>query len=236
LPSPRSLTSYRGPCTTSTASWPKTKWPVSTAPVETSRRALMRSLLEVSAPPGAGLRGLRPLEITVVALTDVRPWRHPACRQMQFGEWLRDDLLREQFEPPLRDHDLAILLTKVRAHSVALRGEAAALAFDPVPVEDLKQALQETAAQWTAPDTWAGDERNVVLALSRVWFTAATGAIAAKDVAAAWVLDRIAPPSRGVLARARAAYLGHVEDDLASRPAEVEAFVHTARSAVNDLL
>lgn len=33
---------------------------------------------------------------------------------LQFGEWLRDDLRRGVFEPPVFDPDLAILLTQAR--------------------------------------------------------------------------------------------------------------------------
>lgn len=203
---------------------------------EDNRRALMRSLLQVSGPPGSERHGLRPLEVTVVAQADVRPWRHPANRQLQFGEWLRDDILQDEFEAPQLDHDLAILLTKVRSHSVPLRGEEAARVFEPVPADDLQLALRDTVAQWTEPDTWAGDERNIVLALSRVWFTAATGTIAPKDIAADWVLDRIAPVHKAVLLKARAAYLGATDDDLASQPAEVEAWIRATRSVVTQLL
>ncbi len=38
---------------------------------------------------------------------------------------------------------------------------------------------------------WAGDERNVVLTLSRIWYSAVTGKIAPKDVAADWAMERL---------------------------------------------
>ncbi|GEM_PF-6550602 len=51
-------------------------------------------------------------------------------------------------------------------------------------------ARQRPVAARAAAD-WQGDERNVVLALARIWFSAATGTIAPKDVAANWALERL---------------------------------------------
>ncbi|WKB56150.1 aminoglycoside adenylyltransferase family protein [Eleftheria terrae] len=207
---------------------------VRTSSTEATRQAVMSALLGVSAPPGAsaGEGRLRPLEVTVIALPDIVPWRHPARRQLQFGEWLREELQAGHFEPPMPDHDLAILLTKVRQRSMALRGPEAATVLPPVPPADLMQALLDTVAQWRTPADWAGDERNVVLALARICFTAATGEIASKDGAAVWLLERLPATHRAVLADAKAAYLGQSADHLASRPADVAAWILHVKAAV----
>jgi streptomycin 3"-adenylyltransferase len=207
---------------------------VSEPPSQTARCALQVDLLAVSRPPG-GDTALRPLEITVLAHSHIVPWRYPPRRELQFGEWLRQDLQAGSFEEPAFDHDLAILLTKIRHHSVSLKGPDAAMLFDPVPRADLIRSLQDTVAQWNEPDDWAGDERNIVLALARCWYTAATGAIASKDAAAHWASDQVQGSHRTVLNQARAAYLGTAADDLASRPAEVAAFVIHARRHIERL-
>ena len=93
---------------------------------------------------------------------DIIPWRYPAKRELQFGEWQRNDILAGIFEPAMIDIDLAILLTKAREHSVALVGPAAEEFFDPVPEQDLFEALRETLKLWNSQPDWAGDERNVV--------------------------------------------------------------------------
>ncbi len=93
------------------------------------------------------------------------------------------------------DVDLAILLTKAREHSVALVGPAAEELFDPVPEQDLFEALNETLKLWNSQPDWAGDERNVVLTLSRIWYTEVTGKIVPKDVAADWAMERLPLPS-----------------------------------------
>lgn len=202
---------------------------------ETVRHALMHDLLAVSAPPhGAG--GLRALEVTVVAHGDVVPWRHPARRELQFGEWLRRDLEAGIVEPPLVDHDLAILLTKARQHSVALAGPPAVALFEPVPARDFAAALLDTVAQWNAEPDWRGDECNVVLALARIWYSAATGTIAPKDVAAAWVLARLPDAYRPVVAAARDAYLGGDAGAAILAGEPLAAFIGYARRAVESML
>lgn len=202
---------------------------------EATRRALMLALLDVSRPYGAP-PGHRPLEVTVIALAELRPWRHPARRDMQFGEWLRADLLAGRFEPPQPDPDLALLLTQVHQHGVALLGPAAAALLPPVPWQDVRQALAQTISLWHQPPDWEGDERNVVLALARIWYSACTGAIAAKDAAAGWALERLPAAHRPLVARARDAYLGRSQDDLASRPEALAAFVHHAKAAITRAL
>ncbi|SEJ09645.1 aminoglycoside adenylyltransferase family protein [Achromobacter sp. NFACC18-2] len=205
---------------------------VAQPPGEAALRALATALLALSAPPGQSPR-LRALEVTVLALEHVVPWRHPARRELQFGEWLRDDLTAGTVEPPMIDHDLAILLTKARGHSIALVGPPADQVFDPVPHHDLTRALLDTVAHWTRPEDWAGDERNIILALARIWYTAVSGEIASKADAAAWLLQRVEASYRPILSKARAIYLGQADDDLAARhAAETEAFIAHARGAI----
>jgi streptomycin 3"-adenylyltransferase len=207
-----------------------------TAPLAlATRQALMTDLLSVSAAPGTDA-ALRPLEVTIVVRDEVLPWRYPPRRELQFGEWLRDELKAGVFDAPEIDRDLAILLTKARQHSVPLIGPAAETLFDPVPASDFAQALHDTIGIWNEPADWEGDERNVVLALARIWFSAATGRIASKDAAAAWVIERLPGELRPLMARAREAYLGQAEDDLASRQGEVAGFVAYAKPAVERAL
>ncbi|MGN6108589.1 MAG: aminoglycoside adenylyltransferase family protein [Kofleriaceae bacterium] len=200
-----------------------------------SRLVLMRELLALSAWPGTD-PALRALEITLLVRADILPWRYPPRRELQFGEWLRVDIEAGRLEDARPDPDLAILLTKARQHSVALLGPPAAQWFEVVPRGDFTQALRDTVAQWNGPDDWRGDEQTVVLALARIWYSAATGAIAPKDVAAAWVLPRLPAPLRPLLAQARAAYLGEGADELARHPADLQAFVRHVRAEIEALL
>ncbi|MGB3287873.1 MAG: AadA family aminoglycoside 3''-O-nucleotidyltransferase [Burkholderiaceae bacterium] len=204
---------------------------VSTPLSESARAALMSDLLSVSAFPGTDTT-LRALEVTVLAHEDVVPWRYPARRQMQFGEWLRDDINAGFFEPAMTDHDLAILLSKVRRHSVALYGPAAQEFFDEIPTIDVHQSLLETLALWTTEADWEGDERNIVLALVRIWYTAMTGDIASKEVAANWALERLPNESKPIVIAARDAYLGLGAVDPAAYPQERAELLNSIRSSV----
>ncbi|MDD2060269.1 aminoglycoside adenylyltransferase family protein [Pseudomonas sp. GD03860] len=196
---------------------------------EPVRMALMSELLSVSAPPGEPLRAL---EVTVVVKTDVQPWRYPPRRELQFGEWLRDDVRAGKIELAQFDPDLAILLSKARQHSFCLLGVPATAWFEPVPKADLATAFADTLAQWNTPADWQGDELTVVLALARIWFSVETGTIAPKDIAAAWVLERLPPVQRAVLGQARDAYLGKATDNLADNLDQVTAFVHYCKARI----
>jgi streptomycin 3"-adenylyltransferase len=207
---------------------------VSARPAEPIRQALLLDLLAVSAPPGKD-KALRSLEVTVIAHNEVVPWRYPAKRELQFGEWLRKDLLAGIFEPALLDIDLAILLTKARLHSIALVGPEAERLFEPVPKHDFLEALADTLKHWNSPADWDGDERNVILTLARIWYSAATGQVVPKDTAAGWVLERLPIEYQPILHEARQAYLGQRVDSLATRSDQTAAFILFSKSAIIDL-
>jgi streptomycin 3"-adenylyltransferase len=207
-----------------------------TAPVDDSRRrALMTDLLTVSAPPGFS-ESQRALEVTIVFLDEVVPWRYPARREMQFGEWLREDILAGIFEPALVDHDLAILITNILQVSVSLFGPDAIQLFDSVPAADLTASFLDTIAQWEDASDWEGEEQTVVLALARIWYSAATGEIVAKDIAATWALERLPQEHRHVLKVARAAYLGEAEYGPTFHPTLMAAFVRFTKQAIGATL
>ncbi|BDR99723.1 streptomycin 3''-adenylyltransferase (plasmid) [Proteus mirabilis] len=208
---------------------------VSTPLGESTRVALMSDLLLVSAFPGTDAKR-RALEVTILAQKDVVPWRYPARRQMQFGEWLRHDINAGIFEPAMTDHDLAILLTKVRLHSLALYGPAAQEFFDEIPAIDVQRSLLETLALWTTEADWEGDERNIVLALVRIWYTAMTGDIASKDAAADWALQRLPSENKHIVIAARDGYLGLGTVDLAAYPQERAELLNYIRSSVTTKL
>lgn len=202
---------------------------------DVTRRRLSRDLLEISAPPGES-PALRALEVTIVVHDEVVPWRYPARRELQFGEWLRGDILSGIVAPAALDPDLAILLTKARQHSVALLGEPAREVFDPVPRQDFYSVLAQTLTQWSSSPDWQGDERNVVLTLARIWYSAVTGRIVPKDVAADWVLDRLPAEHRPVLLAARQAYREGGEGDWAACADQTAAFIRFAKSAAGDVI
>ncbi len=204
-----------------------------TAPTEGARRAVLQALLEVSAPPGEG-RGRRALEVTAVARGEVCPWRYPARREFQFGEWLRGELQAGRFEAPGPDIDLTLLLAQALEQSLALVGPAAKTLFEPIPPGHFFRALAETLPLWSHPADWAGDERNVVLTLARIWHSAATAKLIPKDTAADSLLPHLPPVHRPLLEEARDAYREGRPARLP--PAATAAFILYAREAAARLL
>ena len=162
----------------------------------------------------------RPLELTVVVQSEVRPWRYPARFDLQYGEWDRAALEAGEVEPwpTTTNPDLASLITMVLEANRPLFGPPAAEVFDPVPREDYLRGM-ESAVEDVLRDLH-GDTRNMILTLARIWSSVATGVIRSKDEAADWALERLPEEHRPVLARARAIYLGEAEEgwtDLESR-------------------
>lgn len=206
---------------------------VAQAPDEATLRDLQRQLLAISAPPGKHPQR-RALEVTVIARNHLTPWRHPARRELQFGEWLREDIRADRLEPPTTDPDLAILLTKAHRHNVALYGPAIGELLDPVPHRDFVQALSDTVMQWNTAEDWRGDEINIVLALARIWYSARTGEIAAKDVAADWLLQHLPTKHHAIVSQARQAYLDGRSATLPDTA--LAAFIHFAKTHITGIL
>lgn len=200
-----------------------------------TRREIVDALLLVSAPPGDD-PDLRAVEVTVLRHDDVHPWRYPPTRELQFGEWERAEIDAGHYPRREVDPDLAIILTKARRHNVVLHGPSAEHLLPVVPTDDLLRALSDTIAQWQRPQDWEGDELTVVLALARLWFTAETGDIAAKDAAASWALARLPDHLHPLLRMARAIYLGDARDELSSDPNALEDLIRALRVRVERAL
>ena len=195
------------------------------------RHTLMQKLLAISAWPGTS-EIYRALEVTVVVWSQIVPWQFPPMRELQFGEWLRDEIANGEYEPAQPDPDLAILLTKARQNSLPLRGEAASTLFEAVPERDLQHTFRQTLALWNGADDLEGDERHIILTLARIGYSVETGKIASKDEAAAWLLPQLPEAHAKLLAEARAEYLGLVTVDWAEKMPQIEAFVRDVKKTI----
>ncbi len=88
---------------------------------EAQRATLMQELLALSSPPGASAEK-RALEVTVVLYSQLVPWCFPPSREMQFGEWLREDICQGIYEPAQQDWDMVLLITQILETSIPLKG------------------------------------------------------------------------------------------------------------------
>lgn len=168
----------------------------------------------------------------MVVWSQIVPWQFPPMRELQFGEWLRDEIANGEYEPAQPDPDLAILLTKARQNSLSLRGEAASTLFEAVPERDLQHTFRQTLALWNRADDLEGDERHILLTLARIGYSVETGQIASKDEAAAWLLPQLPEAHAKLLAEARAEYLGLVTVDWAEKMPQIEAFVRDVKKTI----
>jgi predicted nucleotidyltransferase len=162
----------------------------------------------------------RPIEVTIVAQPEVRPWRYPPRMELQYGEWLRADLLSGAIQPqPAENPDLGVLVTMVRQTGRVLVGQEATDVLDAVPRDDLVRAMVDGTPSLMSD--LADDTRNVLLTLARIWITVATGEIRSKDEAAEWAISRLPEAHQPMLARARDLYrtggYGDPWDDGAAR-------------------
>lgn len=182
---------------------------VAKPPTLEQRKALVAELMGISGAMG-NAQAVRPLELTVITLSDGVPWRFPPRAEFVYGEWLREEFEAGSVPEPARDPDLAIVLKQVIDSSWPLYGRPAETVLEPVPMTDIRRAIRDSLPGLLAET--AGDERNVVLTLARMWLTAATGDIAPKGVAAAWAEQQVPPEHGALLGYAREGYLGLIED------------------------
>ncbi len=165
------------------------------------RRALVDGLLPISGPRV----GARSIELTVVVQSEVRPWRYPPTADFRYGDWLREQIEANGPPQPAPMPDLAIVIALALAGDRPLDGPPPAELLDPVPPADVLRA--SLAGIPDLLHDLPGDTRNVVLTLTRIWTTLATGEIRSKDAAADWALAQLPPEHRAVLAHARQLYL-----------------------------
>jgi streptomycin 3"-adenylyltransferase len=173
------------------------------------RRRLVDRLLDVSGRR-ARLGPARPVELTVVEASEVKPWRYPPRVDFQYGEWLRDEYERGVVPEPREDPGLAVFVSQAVAGNRTLFGPPVAELLEVVPPTDVRRAIVDGIPGLL--DELETDTRNVILTLVRIWFTLGTGTIASKAEAAAWAIERLPRERRTALERARAMYLGDVPE------------------------
>ena len=197
---------------------------INRATTEDERRVLVQRLLEISGR--RAYRGpARPVELTILVASDVRPWRVPPRIEFLYGEWLRDDYEAGRIPAPEAMPDFGPEIALTLQGNVALAGPPPAEVLDPVPPAELRRAVAAGVPSLLA--NLESDTRNVLLTLARIWATVATDVIGSKDEAATWALERLPAEHRGVLNRAREMYLeGWDEDDWG--PAKPAVRAHAA--------
>ena len=189
---------------------------------EAVRRAMVDGLLDISG--SRARRGpARPVELSVVVQSAVRPWRYPPMSEFLYGEWLRDAYEAGTIPGPEPSPTLATLLTMVLDGNATIMGPPPRDVLDPVPPHDLRASIVAGIPELL--DEIEDDTRNVVLTLARIWRTLATGEVTRKDAAADWTLGRLPVEQRPVLQQARDIYLGELAEEWSDLMSQVPSFV-----------
>src|SRR6185503_5959234 len=79
----------------------------------------------------------RPVELTVVQQSQVRPWKPSPIVELVYGEWLRDTFSRGEIPEAGPMPDLAPEIVLALKGNRALAGPPPAEVLDPVPLPDL---------------------------------------------------------------------------------------------------
>jgi predicted nucleotidyltransferase len=188
---------------------------VSDRPTTHEERARLIELLAPISNRERRPTNWRPVELTVVVASEIRPWRYPARVDFQYGEWRREDFARGDLEPEARSHsDLTVLLAMARESAAAVAGPPAAEIIDPIPGADLQRAMTDGVRDLLAD--LDDDTANVLLTLARIWSTLDTGHFLSKDGAADWAAQRMPEGDGAPLLKARDVYLGAAADEWSS--------------------
>jgi len=147
---------------------------------DADRKELTKRLLLISGKIGCKTK--MPLEVTVVNINNIVPWKYPPKCEFMYGEWLREQIESGVIPQTSYDPDVAILLWQARDHNLPLKGLEITKVIEPVPMRNVREAIKSSLPELIT--NIQGDERNVLLTLARMWFTASTGKICSKDFAA----------------------------------------------------
>ncbi|PKV82948.1 aminoglycoside adenylyltransferase domain-containing protein [Streptomyces sp. TLI_146] len=167
------------------------------------RQALLRGLLTISGThlrDGADEGARRPISLTVVVQSEIRPWRYPANGDFHYGEGLRAQFEAGEETRPGEMPAVALDVTMALSGARPLTGPRPELILDPVPHADVVEASAACVTRLVAG--LDGDPRGALLGLARIWCLLATGEVRSKSAAADWALAHLAPEHRPVLERA----------------------------------
>lgn len=194
------------------------------------REDLTKQLLSVFGSVGCIEK--RPLEVTVIKQKDIVPFQFPPKCEYMYGEWLREEIEKGNIPQSCYDPDITILLWQARKYSMTLRGVESEKLIPMIPFHEIRKAIQFSLPGLIS--SFKGDERNVLLTLSRMWFTLETEEITTKDIAAAWALSRLPVEFSPLLTTAKEAYLGNVQDNWQGIENETAALIEFMKMKIDE--
>lgn len=196
-----------------------------------ARARLAADLMTVSGHYPFDPMGRRPLEVIIFRLADLERMTYPARAEFVYGEWLRHTLERGAVPQAHTSPEYTLLLAQAREEALPLAGPNLAELVSKIPSDIIGRAIGDLLPELVS--SVAGDERNVLLTLARMWVTLATGQFVAKDAAADWARPKLSDQAAEALTLARDGYLGGGENnDLHRRQTQVLRAVEEMRRRI----
>ena len=106
--------------------------------------------------------------------------------------------------------------------------------LEPIPWIDIQRAMRDSLPGLIA--SVQGDERNVILTLARMWYTASTSEFSSKYGAADWAIPQLPEEHAALLDQARKAYLGEFVDNWEGKEKELTSLVEHLKASIEPLL
>jgi streptomycin 3"-adenylyltransferase len=146
----------------------------------------------------------RPLELSMLALDELRPWRYPTPYDLHYSS------SNPAGVGPGEDHDLAAHVWILNRRGRVLDGLPIADVFPDVPDADYVDSLQrDFAFSRDEGHEWAG---YATLSMTRVWAARETRDVHSKESGAHWALERLPDDLRPLVQQALESYQGDGRD------------------------
>jgi streptomycin 3"-adenylyltransferase len=176
-----------------------------------AQKGLVEELLALSKAP-------TPLEISLLAQSDLQPWRYPTPYQFHYSESLREKLSKDVTSGAWRqwnqveklDKDLAAHVMVIRARGICLWGKPIESVFPDVPKPDYIDSIMSDL-QWSK-SLLIRNPIYPILNLCRVLAYLREGIIFSKDEGGRWALEHLPSPLLLVVRSAMSSYSGLYQD------------------------
>lgn len=178
-----------------------------------TRQQLAHELLPISGHYPTDKAGRRPLEVMIFVADDPSVTRYPARCEFIYGEWLRADIENGDLEEASADPEYTLILAQAERAVLPLYTATNDPKLPTIPASDIQQAISDLLPALVA--SAEDDERNVLLTLARMWYTASTGEFTSKDHAATWAAERVEAEHAELLRYARDGHVNRMDEDWA---------------------
>ncbi|WP_369310182.1 aminoglycoside adenylyltransferase family protein [Providencia rettgeri] len=197
---------------------------------EASREQLVRELMVISGLYPTDPEGRRPLEVAVFLTNDLNTLSYPAKCELMYGEWLRTEYERGIFEGQTQDPEFTLMLAQAAQEAVSLWHKKR-FCLPMIAQHEIRRALLDALPNLVL--SVKGDERNVLLTLTRMWYTMATGLFTSKDNAANWAIEQMPAALSPIIMMAKNDYLTGVPVDWEAQNEGIRQCVSYLAGCVN---